>query len=124
MNSPDGRIKANAAIVPSGNNAVSVYVSDTTDVILDVDGYFTPASSQTYEFYPLTPCRVVDTRAGSNQPKGLGPPSLIAQQQRDLPILSSPCLNGITNPLAYSFNVTVVPNPAGQPLGYLTRVAE
>jgi hypothetical protein len=42
------------------------------------------------------------------------------QQQRDLPILSSPCLQGITNPLAYSFNVTVVPNPAGQPLGYLT----
>ena len=43
-----------------------------------------------------------------------------AQQQRDLPILSSSCLQGITNPLAYSFNVTVVPNPAGQPLGYLT----
>ena len=78
------------------------------------------ASSQTYEFYPVTPCRVVDTRAGSNQPQGLGPPSLSAQQQRDLPILSSPCLKGITNPLAYSFNVTVVPNPAGQPLGYLT----
>ena len=72
MNSPDGRIKANAAIVPSGNNAVSVYVSDTTDVIIDIDGYFTPASSQTYEFYPLTPCRVVDTRSGSNQPQGTG----------------------------------------------------
>ena len=120
MNSPDGRIKANAAIVPSGNNAVSVYVTDTTDVILDIDGYFTQASSQTYEFYPLTPCRVVDTRSGSNEPQGLGPPSLQAQTQRDLPILSSPCLTGITNPLAYSFNVTVVPNPAGQPLGYLT----
>ena len=100
--------------------AVSVYVTDTTDVILDIDGYFTSASSQTYEFYPVTPCRVVDTRSGSKEPKGLGPPSLIAQQQRDLPILSSPCLKGITNPAAYSFNVTVVPNPAGQPLGYLT----
>ena len=120
MNSPDGRTKANAAIVPSGNNAVSVYVSDTTDLILDIDGYFTPASSQTYQFYPLTPCRVVDTRAGSGFPPDLGPPSLQAQTPRHLPILSSSCLNGITNPLAYSFNVTVVPSPSGQPLGYLT----
>jgi uncharacterized repeat protein (TIGR03803 family) len=120
MNSTDGRIKANAGIVPSGNNAVSVYVSDTTDVILDIDGYFTTPNSQTYEFYPLTPCRVVDTRVGSGFPPALGPPSLQAQTPRDLPILSSSCLNGITNPLAYSFNVTVVPSPAGQPLGYLT----
>ena len=51
MNSPDGRIKANAAIVPAGNNAVSVYVSNTTDVILDIDGYFASSSSQTYQFY-------------------------------------------------------------------------
>ena len=121
MNSPDGRVKANAAIVPAGaNGAVSVYVTDTTHVILDIDGYFAPASAQTYEFYPLTPCRVVDTRQGSNQPQGLGPPTLAAQQQRDLPILKSPCLNGIANPLAYSFNATVVPNPSNQPLGYLT----
>lgn len=120
MNSPDGRTKANAAIVPSGNNAVSVYVTDTADLILDIDGYFASANSQTYEFYPLAPCRVADTRQGSNQPQGLGPPSLVAKQQRDLPILSSSCLQGIANPLAYSFNVTVVPNPAGQPLGYLT----
>jgi uncharacterized repeat protein (TIGR03803 family) len=121
MNSPDGRIKANAAIVPVGaNGAVSVYVTDTTNVILDIDGYFAPPSSQTYEFYPLTPCRVVDTRSGSGFPPALGPPSLVAKQQRELPILSSTCLKGITNPLAYSFNVTVVPNPSGQPLGYLT----
>ena len=121
MNSPDGRVKANAAIVPAGSGqAVNVYATDTTDVILDIDGYFAAPGSQTYEFYPLTPCRVADTRSGSNEPKGLGPPSLQAKQQRDLPILSSPCLQGITNPLAYSFNITVVPNPAGEPLGYLT----
>ena len=121
MNSPDGRVKANAAIVPAGaNEAVSVYVTDTTDVILDIDGYFTAPSSQTYQFYAVAPCRVVDTRAGSGFPQDLGPPSLQAQTPRVLPILSSSCLQGITNPLAYSFNVTVVPNPAGQPLGYLT----
>ncbi len=122
MNSPDGRTKANAAIVPAGAGAaVSVYVTDTTNVILDINGYFEPAISQTLNFFPLSPCRVVDTRQGSIQPPQLGPPSLVAMQTRDLPILSSPCLQNLVNqPVAYSFNVTVVPEPLGQPLGYLT----
>ena len=64
MNSTDGRIKANAAVVASGNDAVSVYASNTTDVILDVDGCFAPPASGTFQFYPLTPCRIVDTRGG------------------------------------------------------------
>ena len=64
LNSPDGRIKANAAIVPAGTSSgsVSVYVTDTTNVILDINGYFTTSGGSTLEFYPLTPCRVVDTR--------------------------------------------------------------
>ena len=120
LNSGDGRVKANAAIVPAGyQGAVSVYATDTTDLILDVDGYFAPPSSQTYQFYPLTPCRVADTRDGS-KPHGLGPPAMQQHQTRDFPILSSPCLSGITDPQAYSFNVTVVPNPQHQPLNYLT----
>ena len=63
MNSLDGRIKANAAIVPGGyQGAVSVYASNTTDVVLDIDGYFTTPSAAAMAFYPLTPCRVFDTR--------------------------------------------------------------
>ena len=121
MNSPDGRTKANAAIVPSGfDSGVSVYASNTTDVILDIDGYFLPQNSQSLQFYPLPPCRVVDTRSGSTQPQGLGPPSLQAKKQRDLPILKSPCLSGINGAQAYSFNVTAAPNPSGQKLDYLT----
>jgi len=121
MNSPDGRVKANAAIVPAGNNAVSVYVTDTTNVLLDIDGYFQGGNGQTLEFYPLTPCRVVDTRAGSMKPPGLGPPSLGAMETRELPILTSPCLGNLPQqPLAYSFNVTADPEPAGQPLNFLT----
>lgn len=122
LNSYDGRIKANAAIVPAGaGGPVSVYVTDTTDVILDIDGYFSAAGSELLQFYPLTPCRVVDTRQGSQQPSGLGPPFLQTMETRDLPILSSPCLQGLPQqPKAYSFNATVVPNPVGQPLGYLT----
>jgi uncharacterized repeat protein (TIGR03803 family) len=120
MNSPDGRIKANAAIVPSGNNAVSVYVTDTTNVILDIDGYFTAPGSQTLQYYPLAPCRVVDTRQ-TNFPQGLGAPPFGNMETRILPVSSSPCFQNLHDlPFAYSFNVTVVPHPAGQPLGYLT----
>ncbi len=119
LNSPDGRVKANAAIVPAGvSGAVSVYVTNTTDVILDIDGYFAPSGSQTLQFYPLTPCRLVDTR-GSDGP--LGGPRLPAQQERDFPLLmNTTCIPQGLNPLAYSLNFTVVPNPSGQQLGYLT----
>jgi len=37
---------ANAAIVPAGSGgSLSVYVSDTSNVILDIDGYFAPPGS-------------------------------------------------------------------------------
>src|ERR1019366_2313511 len=108
MNSLDGRIKANAAIVPAGSGGeVSVYVTNTTDVILDIDGYFAPVSSSTLAFYPLPPCRVVDTRV-ETFPPGLGPPSLSALTPRDFPVLLSPCIPSGVNPAAYSFNFTVV----------------
>jgi len=118
MNSPDGRTKANAAIVPAGTGgAVSIYVTDTSNVILDIDGYFAPPSSQTYQFYSLTPCRLVDTRQAEGE---LGGPRLQVQTPRDFPLLSSACIPSGLHPLAYSLNFTVVPNPSGQPLGYLT----
>ncbi len=116
MNSLDGRIKSDAAIVPAGTNqAVSVYASDTTNVVLDIYGYFAPASGSTLAYYPLTPCRVVDTR---NPPGPLGGPYLQAGQERDFPVLESPCIPQGVNAVAYSINVTVLPRN-GAPLGYL-----
>ena len=89
MNS-DGRVKANAAIVPAGyNDNISVYASNTTNVILDINGYFTPPASGTLQFYPMTPCRVVDTRS-ANGP--LGGPRLATNGTRDFPIESSSCI--------------------------------
>ena len=85
LNSLDGRIKADAAIVPAGaNGAVSIYVTDTTNVILDINGYFAPVSGSTLAFYPLPPCRVADTRS-SSYPQGLGPPFLPGHTERALP---------------------------------------
>ena len=121
LNSYDGRIKANAAIVPAGNGeAISVYATNTTNLLLDIDGYFLPSSSSTLAFFPLTPCRVVDTR----NPNGpLGGPTLVNQQMRDFPVLqATTCFQqvppGVT-PVAYSFNYTAIPQN-GAPLGYLT----
>jgi hypothetical protein len=43
LNSYNGNVVANAAIVPAGTNgAVAVYVTNTADVILDINGYFAP----------------------------------------------------------------------------------
>ena len=118
MNSLDGRVKANAAIMPAGTNGqVSVYATDTTQVIIDINGYFTPPSSSTLAFYPLAPCRVADTRK-SDFPQGLGTPSLTGGQERVFPILNaSTTCNIPTIAQAYSLNLTVVPQGS---LGYLT----
>ena len=116
LNSYDGRVKANAAIVPAGTNGgVSVYVSDATQVILDIDGYFVPAGSNASElaFYPLAPCRIADTR---NATGALGGPSIAAGTSRAFPILSSSC-NIPSTAKAYSLNVTAVPHTT---LNYLT----
>ncbi len=92
MNSYDGRVKANAAIVPAGDQgAVSVYVTGTTDVILDINGYFVPPGNGTSQFFALPPCRVIDTR-NPNDP--LGGPYLMAGVQRDFPVQNSPCMPG------------------------------
>jgi hypothetical protein len=116
LNSPDGRIKANAAIVPAGTSqSVSVYASNTTDVILDISGYFVPDVSA-YAFFPLTPCRVVDTR-GATGP--LGGPSLQNGQQRDFPVRLATACGIPSTAQAYSFNITALPQ-RGKPLGYLT----
>ncbi|HSY13214.1 MAG TPA: Ig domain-containing protein [Verrucomicrobiae bacterium] len=114
MNSHDGRIKADATIVLGGggsHNNVSIYVTNTADVLIDVDGYFEPANSSAYAYYPLpTPCRLADTRNGQPLPGG---------QETDFPVLSTSC--GIPpNAQAYSLNFTAIPNPLGSDLHYLT----
>ncbi|HLJ46993.1 MAG TPA: hypothetical protein VKU01_13340 [Bryobacteraceae bacterium] len=115
LNSFDGSIVANAAIVPAGTQgAISVFASDATQAIIDINGYFAPASTaNSMSFYSLTPCRVVDTR-GAIGP--LGGPVMSGGSARSFPVSSSPC--GAPNTAqAYSLNITVVPRHT---LGYLT----
>jgi len=121
LNSFDGRTKANAVVVGAGNDTgVSVYASDTTDVVLDINGYFISSDSDGLAFYALPPCRVLDTRNPDGQ---LGGPYLKGNSARTFPLLISSC-NIPSTAQAYSLNVTAVPRgplyflsvwPAGQP---------
>ena len=105
---------ANAAIVPAGTNgAISIFVTNDTDVIIDINGYFAAPSSNTLQFYTLPPCRVLDTRTANG---AFGGPAIPGSTSRSFVIPNSAC-NVPTGASAYSFNVTVVPH-AG--LGYLT----
>src|SRR5664280_1636557 len=107
LNSYDGRVKANAAIVDAGTNgAISVYVSSTTDVVLDINGYFVPATDSALAFYSLTPCRIADTRLAS----GGGP--IQGGTSRNFPVLDVPSCTVPSTAAAYSLNITAVP-PSG-----------
>jgi hypothetical protein len=115
LNSIDGRIKAGAAIVPAGTNGgVCAYSTDDTDLVIDIDGYFVPATdASALAFFPLTPCRLVDTRGPAG---ALGGPALVGSATRTFPILSSSC-NVPAAAQAYSLNFTSVPQGN---LGFLT----
>jgi hypothetical protein len=113
----DGRVKANAAIVPAGTDGkISVYVTDSTHVIIDINGYFVLDNTQGsgLQFYQVAPCRVVDTR----KPTGpLGGPYIVGGAPgRPFNPLTSNC-NLPSTATAYSMNFTAVPHG---PLGYLT----
>jgi hypothetical protein len=107
MNSYDGRIKANAAIVPSGSGKIDLYATDTTDVILDISGYFATSSDSPLAYYSVTPCRIADTRGGQY---------LHGQQTEDFGIQG---VCGIPDSaLAFSLNLTAIPRTRS--LNYLT----
>ncbi len=59
LNDPSGTIIANAAVVSArANGAVAVFVSDSSNVILDVDGYFVTESSTSTGNTALGPARL------------------------------------------------------------------
>jgi hypothetical protein len=122
MNAPNGIVAANAAIVPAGvNGAISLFASNATDVLIDIDGYFAPPNAlQALAFVPVTPCRIADTRAGFGFSGAFGPPSLASGAARNFPVQQSSC--GIPSTAqVYSMRMTVV---ASGPLVYLTTWPE
>jgi len=47
LNSPNGAILANAAIVPASNGSINVFVTNPTHVIVDINGYFDAINTST-----------------------------------------------------------------------------
>jgi len=121
LNSSDGRTKANAVIVPAdtrdNNRSISVYAKDNTDVIIDINGYYVPeATPSSLAYYPLAPCRAVDTR-DTGRGSGLGSPAMGNNETRIFSLQSSGC-NLPSSAQAYAVNFTAVPR--GNRLAFLT----
>jgi hypothetical protein len=112
LNVPTGTVAANAALVtinPSTSESVTVYSSNDTDLVLDITGYFAPASlaPSGLSLYTLPPCRVIDTRESSGEFQG----------ELTVPFATGNNCSIPTNAQAYVVNATVVPSGS---LGFLT----
>jgi hypothetical protein len=126
LNAPTGGVVGNQAMVPAGTETggpISVYSSDTTNLLIDINGYFAPpGNTGALTYYPLTPCRIADTRTGFGFSGAFGPPSMVAGATRNFPLQQSSC--GVpSSAQAYSLNVTAVV-PSGGYLVYLTAFPE
>ena len=111
LNAPTGTVVANAAIVPAGSGGyINVYpAGNDTDLLVDINGYFAPASSgpNPISLYYLSPCRALDTRA---------PGQGAFQGELIVGIAESPC--GVpAGASAYVLNATALPSGM---LGFLT----
>ncbi len=121
LNAPTGAVTANAAIVTAGSNGdISVFASNTTDLVIDINGYFAPPGTGGLSFVPLTPCRVLDTRNAPGSAPELDPQGPASSS----PISGTLAVNvtasgcGIpTSAQAYVLNATVIPSAT---LGYLS----
>jgi len=120
VSSFDGQIIANATIVRAASGGViKIFTSGDTDVVVDISGYFTPASAAAnLAYYPVTPCRAVETRMEYRVPAGpFGPPTINTNETRRFRLSESPACSLPSGVSAYSATITVVPQG---PLAYLT----
>jgi hypothetical protein len=107
LNALTGTVTANAAIVPAGAGGdISVYPSNDTDLVIDVNGYFALPAAGGLSLYATTACRVLDTRKSSGAFSG----------ELGVNVAGGSC--GVpASAQAYVFNAAVIPQGA---LGYLT----
>jgi hypothetical protein len=92
---------ANGAIVPAAvsNGNIKVFTTNTTDIVMDINGYFAAPGANGYSFYAVTPCRVYDSRSNNGQP---------FQHERTVNVVGSQC-GPPSSAKGYVFNATVVP---------------
>lgn len=121
INSIDGRVKAVAALVGGGTGqSLSIYTTNTTDLVLDISGYFVgPGTPNALYYYPLPDyCEVLNT-VNPPTPDGLGGPALQSGVPRNFQITTNPNCTIPDQAQAYSLNVIATP-VNGTSLGYVT----
>ena len=97
--------------MPAGTNGdVSVFVTNDSDLVIDINGYFAPPGTGTggLSLYNLVPCRVLDTRNPAGSPPFVG--------TLNVNVAASGC-GAPVSAQSYVLNATVVPQGA---LSYLT----
>jgi hypothetical protein len=100
LNAQTGTPTANAAILLAGaGGSISVFATDNTDLLIDINGFFAPAASGGLSLYTFGPCRVLDTRP----PHGSGAFAATI----DVPFPASQCAVPQAN--AYVVNATAIP---------------
>ena len=124
LNFPAGKIVPNRVIVPIDPTTKQVSIFNAfgnTDVVVDLDGFYTPNDGSLY--FPLvTPSRIVDTRPGSGAPysgQTLGTGTILTT---NVPGDNFPPVTGFTAPADFTgFDVnTTITDTTGNG-GYLTQ---
>ena len=132
LNFPVGDIRANglAATLSSGSLSI-VYKAlggATTDVVLDITGYFTTTSGVGLAFYPLNPSRIMDSRgaprSGLSGPFPSGTPRQLAVAGHwGVPVGAAAVTGNLTvvGPTSAGFvaaTVAALPNPPNSTLNF------
>jgi len=105
LESSDGLVYAHGAIVNSGTNGdITLLTVTTTDLIVDINGYFSP-SATAGGYHAVTPCRAVDTR---------GTGMLHGGTFQTFDLTGSNCAGSITyTPSAFALNLTAINRTTG-----------
>lgn len=107
LNDLTGTTVANAAVVPAGSNGdIDTYVTNDTDLVIDINGYFAPPGHGGLSLYAPPVCRVLDTRLTSYPFRG----TIVAG-------IVNPGCSASSTAQAFVLNATAVPTAQ---LGYLT----
>jgi hypothetical protein len=109
LNAPTTEVTANAAIVPAGTGgAIELFVTNNSDLAIDINGYFAASATGGLSHFALTPCRIEDTRLPAGSPAFTGTIAVTA--------------TGVTcgvSPEAQSLVLNASVVPSGE-LGYLS----
>ena len=103
---PVGGDQPGRFVAAGANGSSSAFVTGQSHLVLDINGYFAPpGGANAQRFFPVNPCRLVDTRNPAGE---FGGPALVAGQPRSFRLPLANCTLP-TTAAAYSLNATVVP---------------